>query len=148
MPLSPARTPDGKPAQMWINIDDSPLHFRIWEANVGRVRLFLIDTNMPENPPEFRQITARLYGGNLEMRMWQEILLGIGEVKALKLLGLEAQIIHMNEGHSAFAGLELIRDLMQKHNLSFEAALEVSASGSIFPPTRPCPPGMTASPRI
>ncbi|CAK7058887.1 MAG: Glycogen phosphorylase [Desulfovibrio sp.] len=141
MPLSPARTPDGKPAQMEITVGDRPLHFRIWEANVGRVRLFLLDTNMPENPPDFRQITARLYGGNLEMRLWQEILLGIGGVKALKLLGLHAQIIHMNEGHSAFAGLERIRTLMKEHTLSFEAALEVSASGSIFTTHTPVPAG-------
>ncbi len=141
MPLSPALTPDGQPAAMQITIGDRPLSFRIWEANVGRVRLFLLDTNMPENPPDFRQITARLYGGNLEMRLWQEILLGIGGVKALKLLGHKPQIIHMNEGHSAFAGLERIRDLMQEHSLSFEAAMEVSASGSVFTTHTPVPAG-------
>lgn len=141
MPLSPAVTPDGKPAQMQIMVGDRALQFRIWEANVGRVRLFLLDTNMPENPPDFRQITMRLYGGNLEMRLWQEILLGIGGVKALKLLGLNAQIIHMNEGHSAFAGLERIRTLMQEHNLSFEAAMEVSGASSIFTTHTPVPAG-------
>lgn len=141
MPLSPALTPDGTPAAMQIAIGDRPLHFRIWQADVGRIRLFLLDTNMQENPPDFRQITSRLYGGNLEMRLWQEILLGIGGVKALKLLGLQPQIIHMNEGHSAFAGLERIRDLMQEHRLSFEAALEVSASGSIFTTHTPVPAG-------
>ena len=141
MPLAPALTPDGQPASMQITIGDRPLSFRIWEAKVGRIRLFLLDTNMPENPPDFRQITARLYGGNLEMRLWQEILLGIGGVKALKLLGLSPQVIHMNEGHSAFAGLERIRDLMKEHHLSFEAALEVSASGSIFTTHTPVPAG-------
>lgn len=141
MPVTPALTPDGQQAAMQIAIGDRPLHFRIWRANVGRINLFLLDTNMPENPPDFRQITSRLYGGNLEMRLWQEILLGIGGVKTLKLLGLKPQIIHMNEGHSAFAGLERIRSLMQEHNLSFEAALEVSASGSIFTTHTPVPAG-------
>ncbi len=141
MPLKPALTPEGTPATMEILIGDRPLQVRIWEANVGRVRLFLLDTNMPENSQDFRLITARLYGGNLEMRLWQEILLGIGGVKALKVLGLDPQIIHMNEGHSAFAGLERIRVLMKEHNLPFEAALEVSASGSIFTTHTPVPAG-------
>ncbi len=141
MPLKPALDTAGNPAYLEIYIGDRPLKVRIWEASVGRIRLFLLDTNLPENPQEFRLITARLYGGNLEMRLWQEILLGIGGVKALKTLGLDPQIIHMNEGHSAFAGLERIRVLMKEHNLSFEAALEVSASGSVFTTHTPVPAG-------
>ncbi len=141
MPLKPALDPSGNPAFLDIHIGDKPVKVRIWEASVGRIRLFLLDTNLPENTPEFRLITARLYGGNLEMRLWQEILLGIGGVKALKTLGLDPQIIHMNEGHSAFAGLERIRVLMKDHNLPFEAALEVSASGSIFTTHTPVPAG-------
>ncbi|GHV53939.1 alpha-1,4 glucan phosphorylase [Deltaproteobacteria bacterium] len=141
MPLARALTPGGEPAQLEIPLGGRPLRFRIWRADVGRIRLFLLDTNMPENPPDFRQITARLYGGNLEMRLWQEILLGIGGVKALKMLGLNAQIIHMNEGHSAFAGVERIRSLMQDQNLPFEAAVEVSASSSIFTTHTPVPAG-------
>ncbi len=141
MPLSPALTPDGNHARVQLMIGDRPLVARILQANVGRIRLYLLDTNLPENSPEFRLITARLYGGNLEMRIWQEILLGIGGVKALKALGLEPQIIHMNEGHSAFAGLERIRVLMKEHNLPFEAAVEVSASGSIFTTHTPVPAG-------
>ena len=131
MPLHPALCPDGTPAVVHLAIGDRPLAAKIWEARVGRVPLYLLDTNIAENPPEFRQITSRLYGGNLEMRLWQEILLGIGGVKALRVLGHSPQVIHMNEGHSAFAGLERVRLLMQENNLPFEVAVEISASGSI-----------------
>ena len=141
MPLKRAQTPDGSPAEIHMHIGDRPVTAWIWEANVGRVRLFLLDTNLPDNTPEFRQITSRLYGGNLEMRIWQEILLGIGGVKALGVLGLNPQIIHMNEGHSAFASLERICILMKNHGLPFEAAVEVSASGSIFTTHTPVPAG-------
>ena len=141
MPLSRALNSEGAPALVHLSIGDRPLTAAIWEARIGRVRLFLLDTNLPENSQDFRLITSRLYGGNLEMRLWQEILLGIGGVKALKVLGLEPRIIHMNEGHSAFAGLERIRVLMKEQNLPFEAALEVSASGSIFTTHTPVPAG-------
>ncbi|MDL2272103.1 alpha-glucan family phosphorylase [Desulfovibrio sp. OttesenSCG-928-I05] len=141
MPLKRALTPSGEPAVVHLSVGDRPLSAAVWEANIGRVRLFLLDTNLPENSPEFKLITSRLYGGNLEMRLWQEILLGIGGVKALKVLGLEPRIIHMNEGHSAFAGLERIRVLMKEQNLPLEAAIEVSASGSIFTTHTPVPAG-------
>ncbi len=141
MPLHPALCPDGTPAVVHLAIGDRPLAAKIWEARVGRVPLYLLDTNIAENPPEFRQITSRLYGGNLEMRLWQEILLGIGGVKALRVLGHSPQVIHMNEGHSAFAGLERVRLLMQENNLPFEVAVEISASGSIFTTHTPVPAG-------
>ena len=82
---------------------------KIWELHVGRINLYLLDTDVPENSAEDRMITAELYGGDLEMRMRQEIVLGIGGVKALSALGHEAEVFHMNEGHSAFLSLERIR---------------------------------------
>ncbi len=141
MPLRRATTPEGENAVVHLQVGDRPLAAQIWEASVGRIRLFLLDTNLPENPADFRQITARLYGGNIEMRIWQEILLGIGGVKALKVLGLSPRVIHMNEGHSAFAGLERVRVLMAEQGLTFEAALEVSAASSIFTTHTPVPAG-------
>ncbi len=141
MPLRLAQTPEGKDAVVTLDIAGQPLVARIWQAGVGKVRLYLLDTNVPENPPHFRQVTARLYGGGLEMRLWQEILLGIGGIKALSVLGIEPAVIHMNEGHSAFAGLERIRVYMQDHGLSFEAASELTASTSVFTTHTPVPAG-------
>ena len=141
MPVRLATTPSGEPAMVQLTIGDRPLFARIWEVPVGRVKLYLLDTNIVENPPDFRQITERLYGGGLEMRLWQEILIGIGGIKALAVLGIDAKVIHMNEGHSAFAGLERVRLFMKEHGLSFEAAMEVAASGSIFTTHTPVPAG-------
>ncbi len=141
MPIQVATTPSGEPAKVELFIGEHPLVAQIWEAKVGRINLYLLDTNIPENPQDFRGITAKLYGGNIEMRLWQEILLGIGGIKALRVLGLQPQVIHMNEGHSAFAGLERVRLLMKENNLSFEVAMEVAASGSIFTTHTPVPAG-------
>lgn len=141
MPMQIATTPSGEPAMVHLYIGDRPLAAQIWEVRVGRISLYLLDTNIAENPAEFRGITARLYGGNLEMRLWQEILLGIGGIKALQVLGIQNHVIHMNEGHSAFAGLERVRLLMKENDLPFEVAVEVAASGSIFTTHTPVPAG-------
>lgn len=141
MPVRPAKNDAGELVRITVDLAGQPLHARVWEARVGKVRLFLLDTNVQENSPEFRQITARLYGGGLEMRLWQEILLGIGGIKTLAALNLEPMVIHMNEGHSAFAGLERIRMFMEDHHLSFEAALELAASSSVFTTHTPVPAG-------
>ncbi len=140
MPLRRALTPGGAPAQVTLDVGGRPLVARIWQAEIGRVTLYLLDTNVAANPPEFRALTARLYGGDLEMRIQQEILLGIGGIKALEVLGLSPKVIHMNEGHSAFAGLERLRSFMQQ-GLSFEAAQEVAASSSVFTTHTPVPAG-------
>lgn len=135
------RDPDQKTMTIAVDLAGQPLTAQIWKAQVGRISLFLLDTNIPENPPNFRQITSRLYGGDLEMRIWQEILLGIGGIKALNALGLTPRVIHMNEGHSAFAGLERIRVFMSDYGLSFEAAMELTASTSVFTTHTPVPAG-------
>ncbi|MFV0421887.1 alpha-glucan family phosphorylase [Oleidesulfovibrio sp.] len=141
MPLTLATGPDGTPAKVSLLIGDRPLEAQIWKAQVGRVALYLLDTNLPQNPPEFREITARLYGGGLEMRLWQEILIGIGGIKAIEALGLSLKVIHMNEGHSAFAGLERVRLFMKYSGLPFEAAQELAASSSVFTTHTPVPAG-------
>ena len=141
MSIKAAKDKNGKDVKFSIDLKGEPLIVKVWFVEVGRVTLYLLDTNIPENPTSFRNITARLYGGDLEMRLWQEILLGIGGVKALAALGLEPSVIHMNEGHSAFAGLERIRIFMTEHGLSFEAAMEMVASSSIFTTHTPVPAG-------
>jgi len=146
LPVRQVRDEDGKPITVTMQLQDRPLHFRIWLAQVGRIKLYLLDTNFAENPEDFRQITYRLYGGDLEMRLWQEILLGIGGIKALDALGLSPRVIHMNEGHSAFAGLERIRILMSEYDLSFESAMEVVASTSVFTTHTPVPAGIDRFP--
>jgi len=120
---------------------------KIWELHVGRINLYLLDTDVPENTAEDRLITAELYGGDLEMRMRQEIVLGIGGVKALTALGHEAEVFHMNEGHSAFLSLERIRLHVTEHHLDFYSALQVVASANVFTTHTPVPAGNDAFPR-
>jgi starch phosphorylase len=103
-----------------------------WSLNVGRLRLILLDTNIPENGPDERKITYQLYGGDLEMRLKQEILLGIGGYRALEGLGLEPTVYHMNEGHSAFLGLERVVRLMETRKLSFKEARTLASASLIF----------------
>jgi starch phosphorylase len=120
---------------------------KIWELHVGRINLYLLDTDIPENSAEDRLITAELYGGDLEMRMRQEIVLGIGGVKALSALGYEAEVFHMNEGHSAFLALERIRLHVTENQLDFYSALQVVASANVFTTHTPVPAGNDAFPR-
>jgi len=141
LPLKLAQDEKHEPVTITVDLAGQALKARIWKAQAGRVTLYLLDTNMPENPPHLRAVTSRLYGGDLEMRIWQEILLGVGGIKALRALGLEPKVIHMNEGHSAFAGLERIREFMSEHSLPFEAAMELVASTSVFTTHTPVPAG-------
>jgi starch phosphorylase len=140
MPIQRALTPEGQPACFMLDVGGRPLEVQIWKAQIGRITLYLLDTNTAHNPPEFKALTSRLYGGDLEMRIQQEILLGIGGMRALEVLDLFPKVIHMNEGHSAFAGLQRLRSFMQQ-GLSFEAAQEVAASSSIFTTHTPVPAG-------
>src|ERR1700745_4370587 len=111
LPIREALRGNGKPF-ISVPILDRQVFARLWELRVGRISLFLLDTDIPENSAEDRLITAELYGGDLEMRMRQEIMLGIGGVKALAALGIQPDVFHMNEGHSAFLALERIRLLI------------------------------------
>ncbi len=141
MPLSLCKDEAGDRILIHVDLRGERVYSQIWKAQVGRVSLYLLDTNVPENQPGSRQITNRLYGGDLETRVRQEYLLGIGGIRALEALGLKPKVIHMNEGHSAFAGLERIANFMDKHKLSFEAAMELVASSSIFTTHTPVPAG-------
>ncbi len=123
---------NGEPVTVHVALPGREVRAQIWQARVGRVALYLLDTNLAANRPEDRDITDQLYGGDLDMRMRQEILLGIGGLRALAALGLSPTVYHMNEGHSAFLGLELIRRLMQDGSLSYNEAREVASSSLVF----------------
>ncbi|MBU1249371.1 MAG: alpha-glucan family phosphorylase, partial [Proteobacteria bacterium] len=140
LPMRPARSEDGSEVRFELTLRDETLIVKVWHVQVGRIPLYLMDCNLPENPAHLRTITDRLYGGDLEMRLKQEYLLGVGGIRTLSALGLAPRVIHMNEGHSAFAGLERIRVLMRE-GLSYEAALEVVASSSVFTTHTPVPAG-------
>ncbi len=132
LPLKPAVGRDGQPVVIFVETRTGKIFARVWEANVGRVRLFLLDTNIPNNTDEDRRLTARLYGGDTRIRIRQEIMLGIGGARALAAIGIQPSVIHMNEGHSAFAPLEIIRERIQDDGLSFDAALRETAASCCF----------------
>ncbi len=111
------RDSDGNPITMEATFPDGTLRAQIWRVQVGRVPIFLMDANLPDNPPFLREVTLALYGGDMENRIRQEILLGMGGVRLLHKLGLPPVVCHMNEGHSAFLGLERIRQLMDERKL-------------------------------
>lgn len=140
LPIQPA-TVNNVPLKITLNTRTGQIHAKVWCMDVGRVPLYLLDTNIPENSPEDRQLTARLYGGDHRTRIRQELLLGVGGVKALTALGIKPRVIHMNEGHSAFAPLELIRMRIQDDGLSFEDALRETASMGVFTTHTPVPAG-------
>ncbi len=132
LPLREVRDKDGRPILISVDTRSGRIQARIWRCDVGRVPLYLLDTNIPENTPEDRQLTARLYGGNSRTRIRQELLLGIGGLRALTALGVRPHALHMNEGHSAFATLEQIRLRMKEDGHSFDDALREVAASSVF----------------
>jgi len=117
---------------------------KVWELQIGRIKLYLLDTDIQQNAPEDRLITEQLYGGDLEMRIRQEIVLGIGGVRALDALGIRPEVYHMNEGHSAFLSLERMRQYVQNKGLEYYPALQVVASSNVFTTHTPVPAGNDA----
>src|SRR6266542_1548242 len=140
LPIREVRRGDTK-LLISVPILDREVFARLWELRVGRVNVYLLDTDIPENTAEDRLITAELYGGDLEMRMRQEVMLGIGGVKALNALGIEPDVFHMNEGHSAFLALERIRLNIIQKKLDFYSALQVVAAANVFTTHTPVPAG-------
>jgi len=141
LPLKPALDKSGKPVLVTVDTRGGQIHARVWRAEIGRVPLFLLDTDIPENKAEDRHLTARLYGGDQRTRIRQEIILGIGGVRALSAMGILPGVIHMNEGHSAFAGLEVIRNRIKEDELSFDEALRETAASCVFTTHTPVPAG-------
>lgn len=139
---------DHKGEQLTIDVDlpGRKVFANIWFIQVGRVRIYLLDTNVPKNKPDDRWFTSQLYGGDQEMRITQEILLGMGGVKALRAMGLKPSVWHMNEGHSVFMGLERIKEMVQNDKLNFYDALEITKSNTIFTTHTPVPAGNDAFP--
>jgi starch phosphorylase len=143
LPILPAMDAASKEIRVSVDMPTGPVQIKIWLLNVSRVQLVLLDTNVPENTrAEDRAITDQLYGGDNDTRIRQEIVLGIGGLRALKALGLAPTVYHMNEGHSAFLALERIRGLMKNFALSFEEALEASRSNNVFTTHTPVPAGI------
>jgi starch phosphorylase len=146
LPIQEVRQGD-HPLLISVRVLDHEVKAKIWQLHVGRINLYLLDTDIPENSAEDRLITAELYGGDLEMRMRQEIVLGIGGVHALNALGLEPEVFHMNEGHSAFLALERVRRIVTERKLDFYSALQVVASANVFTTHTPVPAGNDSFPQ-
>jgi len=140
-PICPALDASGNEVIVSVPTRTGTLHAKVWKVQVGRISLYLLDSDVEQNSPEDRQLTARLYGGDQRTRIRQEIVLGIGGVRALTALGIQPGMIHMNEGHSAFAGLEVIRTRMKEDGVSFDEALRETAAAAAFTTHTPVPAG-------
>jgi len=133
LPIVPIQQEGGGDLKVQVKLPGGVVFIKVWRMDVGRVKLYLLDTNIPENDlPEHRGITEQLYGGDNHVRIRQEMVLGIGGLRALKALGVEPTVYHMNDGHSAFLSLERVRILMRDHGLGFEEALGASRNNSVF----------------
>ena len=132
LPIKPLRDANGEWVRLPLALPGLKMWIRAWQAHVGRTRLYLLDSNDPANPPAFRSITGELYGGGPETRIRQEIILGIGGFRLLRAMGLNPEVIHLNEGHAAFAVLERARAWMSDHQQPFDCALTVTRAGNVF----------------
>ena len=141
MPVFPERDDKGNEIRIHIPYPGRTVTAKIWRAQVGRTPIFLLDSNLPENHGADRNITQQLYGGDLRMRIEQEIMLGMGGTIALTTLGVNPTVYHMNEGHSAFLALERIRQLMRDKGVSFDEAKEMVIASSVFTTHTPVPAG-------
>ena len=141
MPMEPARDPEGKTITISIDTLDGQLQARVWLVRVGRIPLYLLDCDVEGNRPEDRELTSRLYGGDVRTRIRQELVLGVGGVKALRALGIIPGVYHLNEGHSGFAPLEVIRERMSDEGMSFDESLREVAQQTVFTTHTPVPAG-------
>ena len=132
LPIQPVEDAQGDPLAVRIEFPGRLVFARVWKVQVGRIPLYLLDTNVTQNSPDDRKITGALYGGDRELRIQQEIVLGIGGMRALHALGIKPTVCHMNEGHSAFLGLERTRMLMEELKLPYQVARQVGAAGNVF----------------
>jgi starch phosphorylase len=132
LPITPLRQPNGEWLRLQLDLPGHPIWLRAWQVHVGRVKLYLLDSNDAANYPPYRGITSELYGGGPDLRVMQELVLGIGGWRLLAALGIEPEVCHLNEGHAAFAVLERARSFMQATGQSFEVALAVTRAGNLF----------------
>ncbi len=141
LPLQLVRQENGNPLRVEVEFPDRTVTCQIWRTEVGRVPLYLLDSNVLENAPHDQSITDTLYGGDDEMRIRQELILGVGGMRALTALGIEPTVCHMNEGHAAFLTIERIRQYMAKHGCDFRTARQVIVNGNVFTTHTPVPAG-------
>src|SRR6201982_853149 len=132
LPIRPVRKPNGEWLRLAIALPGSKMWIRVWQVQVGPTKLYLLDTNDPANPPAYRGITTELYGGGPELRLKQELVLGIAGWRLLRALGLQPEVCHLNEGHAAFAVLERARSYMEDNGQPFDVALTVTRAGNLF----------------
>ena len=142
LPINPVKDKNGEDLIIYVKFPKRRLYLKIWQINVGRIKLYLLDSDIEKNNPEDRDVTLRLYGGDQEMRIRQEIVLGMGGTNLLtRTLGLNPTIYHMNEGHSAFLILELIKNIIKEKQVSFDVARDIASSKTVFTTHTPVPAG-------
>ncbi len=142
LPISPVNDEKGDELKVLLKLPSKNLYLKVWQINVGRIKLYLLDSDIPENTDEmYRNITLRLYGGDQEMRMQQEIVLGMGGVNLLRTLGLDPNIYHMNEGHSSFLLIEVIKNIIKEKKVSFDIARDITSAKTVFTTHTPVPAG-------
>jgi len=144
LPITRALTPEGVPVKVSVTLPEGEMHAIVWRANVGRVPLYLLDSNIPENPPELQGVTAQLYGGGKQNRLRQELLLGIGGFRMMLALGYEPEVCHLNEGHAAFLSLARMEHLMKDRGFDFDTAFEITSRTNVFTTHTPVPAGNEA----
>ena len=141
IPVTPVIDSDGKWLVVAVDLPQRTLYARVWRVDVGRIELYLLDTDFEENNEQDRSVTHHLYGGDWENRLKQEMLLGLGGIKMLRRLGIDTDVYHCNEGHAAFIGLERLSEYIQNDKLSFSEAMEVVRASSLFTTHTPVPAG-------
>ena len=141
LPIYPVKDVNGKDLLVYVNMPKKRLYLKVWKIDVGRVTLYLMDSDIEANIPEYRGITSTLYGGNQETRIQQEIVLGMAGTSLLKVLGLNPTVYHMNEGHSAFLILELMKNTIKEKQITFDMAEEIVAAKTVFTTHTPVPAG-------
>ena len=141
VPATPALGADGEQVVIHVELPGRRAYAQVWRIQVGRAPIFLLDTDVEQNAAGDRELSARLYGGDQQMRISQEVMLGIGGVRALRALGVQPAVWHMNEGHAAFLQLERIRELVRDQGLSVDAALWAVRSDALFTTHTPVPAG-------
>ena len=142
LPINPVKDENGEDLLIYVKFPKRRLYLKVWQINVGRIKLYLLDSDIEKNNPEDRDVTLRLYGGDQEMRIRQEIVLGMGGTNLLtRVLGLKPTVFHMNEGHSAFLILELIKNIIKEKQVSFEVAKDIASSKTVFTTHTPVPAG-------
>lgn len=146
LPMKRVNNDDGSALILSVEFPQRNVHFQIWKVQIGRIPLYLLDTNIEQNSTADRKITETLYGGNVETRIQQEMILGIGGIRTIYALGINPTVCHMNEGHSAFLSLERIRTLMNNSGLTFFEAKEVGYYSNIFTTHTPVPAGIDVFP--